>query len=123
MAHRLVFFGNERLATGVTTDTPVLRGLLSDPRYEVVGIVVAQGEARPSRKQRALEIAAVAEEHSIKLYNFADTKQAIKELKQLDALAGILVAYGRIIPEDIIKVFPHGIINIHPSLLPKHRGP
>jgi methionyl-tRNA formyltransferase len=33
------------------------------------------------------------------------------------------VAYGRIIPADIIKIFPHGIINIHPSLLPKYRGP
>jgi methionyl-tRNA formyltransferase len=33
------------------------------------------------------------------------------------------VAYGRIIPKDIIDLFPGGIINIHPSLLPKYRGP
>jgi methionyl-tRNA formyltransferase len=33
------------------------------------------------------------------------------------------VAYGRIIPQEIIDIFPHGIINIHPSLLPKYRGP
>lgn len=35
---------------------------------------------------------------------------------------GILAAYGRIIPEEIIKFFPLGILNIHPSLLPKYRG-
>ena len=34
----------------------------------------------------------------------------------------ILVAYGRIIPQSVIDVFPKGIINIHPSLLPKYRG-
>jgi methionyl-tRNA formyltransferase len=34
-----------------------------------------------------------------------------------------LVAYGKIIPKRIIDIFPHGIINIHPSLLPKYRGP
>lgn len=35
---------------------------------------------------------------------------------------GILVAYGEIIPKKIIDAFPLGILNIHPSLLPKYRG-
>src|SRR5581483_9225315 len=37
--------------------------------------------------------------------------------------AAVLVAFGRIIPQPIIDLFPKGIINIHPSLLPKLRGP
>lgn len=35
---------------------------------------------------------------------------------------GIVAAYGRIIPESTIKKFKYGIVNIHPSLLPKYRG-
>jgi len=35
---------------------------------------------------------------------------------------GVLVAYGDIIPKKVIDSFPLGILNIHPSLLPKYRG-
>ena len=35
---------------------------------------------------------------------------------------GIVAAYGKIIPENIIKHFPKGILNLHPSLLPTFRG-
>lgn len=35
---------------------------------------------------------------------------------------GILAAYGKIIPKEIIDLFPKGILVIHPSLLPKYRG-
>lgn len=36
---------------------------------------------------------------------------------------GITAAYGKIIPQEIISKFSKGILNIHPSLLPKYRGP
>ncbi|KKP30070.1 MAG: methionyl-tRNA formyltransferase [Parcubacteria group bacterium GW2011_GWA2_31_28] len=36
---------------------------------------------------------------------------------------GIIASFGKIIPENIIKKFKYGILNIHPSLLPKYRGP
>lgn len=35
---------------------------------------------------------------------------------------GIVAAYAKIIPQSVIHVFPRGIIGLHPSLLPKHRG-
>jgi methionyl-tRNA formyltransferase len=44
-------------------------------------------------------------------------------LAEYDAAAGILIAFGKIIPSSTIDIFPKGIINIHPSLLPKLRGP
>ena len=44
-------------------------------------------------------------------------------LKQkIDADLGIVVAYGEILSKEIINYFPFGILNIHPSLLPKYRG-
>ncbi len=39
-----------------------------------------------------------------------------------DADFGILASYGEIIPKEVIKLFPQGILVIHPSLLPKYRG-
>lgn len=36
---------------------------------------------------------------------------------------GVLASYGRILPTKEFKVLPHGILNLHPSLLPKLRGP
>ena len=40
-----------------------------------------------------------------------------------EPLLGVLFAYGRILPPQVLQMFPHGILNIHPSLLPRHRGP
>ncbi len=42
--------------------------------------------------------------------------------KKIEADIGVLAAYGKILPMEIINYFPYGIINIHPSLLPKYRG-
>ena len=39
-----------------------------------------------------------------------------------EADLGICAAYGKIIPESVINKFKYGILNIHPSLLPKYRG-
>lgn len=119
---RLVFFGNERLATGVSTEAPVLRALL-DAGFEVAALVVAQADIGPSRKGRPLEIVTVAEEHHIPVLAPAQPSEAIDQLQAYDAQAGVLVAYGRLLPKAVIDSFPAGIVNLHPSLLPKHRGP
>jgi methionyl-tRNA formyltransferase len=44
------------------------------------------------------------------------------EIKKLMPDLGVVVAYGKIIPQKILDSFPLGFINIHPSLLPKYRG-
>lgn len=118
---RIVFFGNERIATGVNTDVPVLKTLLKNG-YDIAAIVTNY-EAGKSRRSRQLEIAKVAEEHKIPLLipdKLSDIKQQLIDYR---CPVGVLVAYGKIVPEEIINIFPKGIVNIHPSLLPKHRGP
>lgn len=35
----------------------------------------------------------------------------------------VVASYGKIIPEDILNLPAHGVLNVHPSLLPKYRGP
>jgi methionyl-tRNA formyltransferase len=50
------------------------------------------------------------------------TPEIIHGLAQYEAEYGIVVAYGKILPVEVIDSFHKGIINIHYSLLPKYRG-
>jgi methionyl-tRNA formyltransferase len=50
------------------------------------------------------------------------TPDFIEEFKKLNTDLSIVVAYGKILPEEIIKMPKLGTINIHYSLLPKYRG-
>ena len=51
-----------------------------------------------------------------------NNKEEYEYLKKLDADLGIVVAYGQIIPNEILNLTKKGFINIHASLLPKWRG-
>lgn len=122
MSKTILFFGNERLATGVSTSTPILKALVLNG-YNIAAIIVTPSVSRSSRKTKPLEVEMFAQEHSIPLVKLANLLLARNELANYQAEVAILAAFGRIIPQEIIDLFPYGIINIHPSLLPKHRGP
>lgn len=119
---RLVFFGNERLVSGLDhTETPVLQALI-DEGYDIQAVVANDSGTR-TRKPRPLEVAELAKKHNIPVHLPDRPLDIYDELKAYDADAAVLVAYGRIVPQKLIDLFPFGIINIHPSLLPKYRGP
>ena len=48
--------------------------------------------------------------------------EPVEQLKQMQPDAMVVVGYGQIIPQSIIDIPRHGIINVHGSLLPKYRG-
>ena len=48
--------------------------------------------------------------------------EPVEQLKQMNPDAMVVVGYGQIIPQSIIDIPRHGIINVHGSLLPKYRG-
>ena len=48
--------------------------------------------------------------------------ETISEIKSKKCEYAIVVAYGKIFPTELIEIFPKGILNVHYSLLPKHRG-
>ncbi len=118
----IIFFGNERLATGVTTSCPTLRALIENG-FNIAAIVSNYSVGSPSRSMRELEIEQIAIEHNIPIFFPNKLSDISEKLIKLKADIGILVAYGKIIPQSIIDIFPAGIINIHPSNLPLHRGP
>lgn len=119
----IIFFGNERIATGVTTSAPTLNGLIK-ASFPVAAVVINENQdTKRGRSQRELEVATVAHAHDIPVLTPRKPTDIIDQLRAYNAPVAVLVAYGRIIPQSIIDIFPHGIINIHPSLLPLHRGP
>lgn len=122
MSSKVLFFGNERLGTGVSTSAPTLQALVH-AGYEITGVVIAQNHASHSRKARDAEIIQVAKRYNIPVFALSNLNQEKVQLAKLSAEVAVLVAYGKIVPQNIIDIFPQGIINIHPSLLPKHRGP
>lgn len=118
----LIFFGNERLVSGLkSTDAPVLTKLI-EAGYTIAAVVSHHSNSK-SRSQRPLEVAEVAKQHNIPVFLPNKPAEILDQLAAFNADAAILVAYGRIIPQRIIDIFPKGIINIHPSLLPHYRGP
>jgi methionyl-tRNA formyltransferase len=121
---RILFFGNERLATGVTTNLPILKALVSNG-YNIAAIVVPgkSSATNPSRQSRPLEVVQFAKDNNITLIELGDSQSAVSQLADFKSELAVLGAFGKLVPEIIINLFPKGIINIHPSLLPRHRGP
>jgi methionyl-tRNA formyltransferase len=66
-----------------------------------------------------------ARELGIECYQPKNLKstQVDESLRESDAEAVVVVAYGKLIPERLFEIPRHGFINLHPSLLPRHRGP
>ena len=48
-----------------------------------------------------------------------DTTEALAELSPH---VGVVAAFGDVLPDHLLAVFPHGVLNVHASLLPRHRG-
>lgn len=118
---KVVYFGNERLASGASTEAPLLKKMISYG-YDVRAIV-ANDASMLSRKQRKLEVKEIAQENNIAILTPNKPSDIIDELRSFNADIAVLAAYGKIIPQPIIDIFPCGIVNLHPSLLPMHRGP
>lgn len=104
---------------------PSLERLARSPEVALVGIVTAP--ARPSGRRGQLRATPVAEA-------MADAGLPVLEPPSLRdaATAGLLGAlrpdllvladYGRLVPPALLELPAHGALNLHPSLLPRHRG-
>lgn len=64
-----------------------------------------------------------AKEKCLKFFEIDKFKNYIDLIEKDRGELGVVVSFGKIIPERVLNLFPKGIINVHPSLLPKYRGP
>jgi methionyl-tRNA formyltransferase len=101
----------------------VLRSLHGDARLEVVQVITrcetALGDQWASvvrRKARELEIPVLGEEET-------DFETMAGLIRDLDVQLMVVHAYPRRLPQEIFETPGLGSVNIHASLLPRHRGP
>ncbi len=100
--------------------------LLVESGYQVVGVYTQPD--RPAGRGRSVlasPIKAYAEEHELRVFQPTSLRlpDTYRELVSLKPDVIVIAAYGRILPKDVVKLPPSGCVNIHPSLLPRHRGP
>ena len=120
---RVIFFGSFEFAV------PVLETLVK-ASYDIVAVVT--NPDKPAGRKKLLtpppvKVAAqklgldVLQPHSLKDPEFLNSLKT--KTYRLKPDLGVVVAYGKIIPPEIFNLPKHGTLNIHPSLLPKYRGP
>ncbi len=90
-------------------------------------LVVAQPDKPAGRgmAQHAPAAAAWARERGVPLAQPARLKRDeafLERLRELDLDVAVTAAYGKILPEALLQIPRHGVLNVHASLLPKYRG-
>ena len=104
---------------------PALQNLISSKEHNVVAVF----SQRPKAKGRGMKIIKspihrLAESNQISVHT-PTTLRKVESFKLIDSISAdiiVVVAYGFIIPKNILESKKHGCLNIHPSKLPKYRG-
>lgn len=116
---RILFFGSGGFAV------PILEALVESPDVEVVAVVGAPD--RPVGRRATLQpVPVVGRARQLGLRVLQPPRlrapEAIAAMAALAPQLGVLADYGRIVPDAVLALPPAGILNVHPSLLPRHRG-
>ncbi len=91
-----------------------------------VCLVVTQPD-KPKGRGKEMQYTPVKEaalKHGIEVYQPRRIREAecVEKLRQYNADIMVVVAFGQIIPKEILEMVPYGCVNVHASLLPKYRG-
>jgi methionyl-tRNA formyltransferase len=114
---RVVFMGTPDFAV------PALEALTD--AHQVIGVVTQPD--RPAGRGRRLTpppVKQVALEHGLPLSQPQSLRapEAVDQLATWEPEAIVVVAFGQILPENVLDLPPHGCLNVHASLLPRWRG-
>ena len=115
---RVIFMGTPDFSVG-TLEALIQAG------HEVV-LAVTQPD-RPRGRGGKVQYTPVKEkalEHGIPVFQPVKVreKSCVEELARYGADVMVVIAFGQILPKEILELTPYGCINVHASLLPKYRG-
>lgn len=115
---RIVFFGTANVAL------PILEELRK--KHEIAAVVTTP-DVKVGRKQLLQEspVSALAADLKLPLHKpekIKNNPEFLELLKGLNADIFVVVAYGKILPLELINLPPHKTVNVHFSVLPKYRG-
>ena len=114
---RVIFMGTPEFAV------PVLKELIAND-YKPVAVVTAPD--KPAGREQEITmppVKIVAQENRIPVLQPETKNDLIEQVLPLKPDLIALAAYGRILPKEILAIPKYGSVNVHPSLLPKYRGP
>lgn len=115
---RVLFFGTPRFAV------PTLERVLASS-HTVVGVVTQPDRPRGrGQLYSPSPVKSVAVRHEVPVLQPTHLKDPEwqAQVRALGADIGVVVAYGRILPQTLLDIPPMGLINVHASLLPRWRG-
>jgi len=101
----------------------ILKGLI---RQDYKPILVITAPDKPVGRKHLITPSPVkitAQEHAIPYLQPLKISACTKEIEDAKPDIIIVAAYGQILPDNILKIPRSGCLNVHPSLLPKYRGP
>ncbi|MDO8495808.1 MAG: methionyl-tRNA formyltransferase [bacterium] len=117
---KIIFFGTSDFAV------PALQAL-SAAEQQIVLVITTPDEIAGRQKVLTASPVKIAAQilglDLIQPSSLRNNPELIEKIKGSGASLGIVASYGKIIPKEILDLFPLGLLNIHPSLLPKYRGP
>ena len=113
---RLVFFGTPDIAV------PAFRALCGSGHEMAAAFTQPDRPAGRGRKLMRCSVAAAADELGVPVYQPGHVRLALEELAALKPRAAAVMAYGQILPAQVLNAFPLGCVNLHTSLLPALRG-
>lgn len=107
---KVVFFGSSKYVI------PIIEVLQKN--FDLAGVVTTD-------KLPTDPVIKYCTDHKVRYYVATDFRQnkTMNLIKTTKAELGVLAYFGRILPPSVLESFHKGIINTHPSLLPKYRGP
>lgn len=117
---RVCFLGTPQFALSC------LKAVFEDDHYEVVGVITQPD--RPAGRKLILTPSPVkvfAISHHIQVISPESIKKETliyDEIRNWKAEVAVVVAYGQILSEEFLRLFPLGAVNVHSSLLPRWRG-
>ena len=117
--HRIVFFGTPEFAL------PALQRLAKSGAFD---IFVVTAPAKPVGKAQGIApspVKILAGKLGLTIFEPERLRdpEFFKKISSLKPDIFAVAAYGKIIPQELLDIVPYGSLNIHPSLLPKYRGP
>ena len=99
---------------------------LVEANYNIIGVVTNPDKPKGrGMKLVASPVKEYAQEKGLKIYQptkVRNNTEFIEEIKKLNPDVICVVAYGKILPKEILDIPKYGCINVHGSLLPKYRG-
>jgi len=114
---RIIFIGTSSFAV------PILEKLI-EHKYQILAIIT--GLDKPSGRKKELTSSPVKQtglKHKLSILQPKRISDLYDKISQLKPDLIITASYGQIIDKKILDIPRHGSVNLHPSLLPKYRGP